>query len=76
MSLEGHADPGTILGLGQTATSSSRMIAPLVAGLSQSLSDDGPNAVGAVAAFMALLGSYLISRPKDYADHHLTKKVS
>jgi len=75
MSLEGHADPGTILGLGQTATSLSRMLAPFMAGLSQAASNDGPNVIGALSSFIGLVGLYFLCRSKDSFGHH-EKKVS
>ncbi len=60
-SLDGHNDYGTILGLGQTATSLSRMLAPFVAGISQKyISDDGPAIMGTICGVIGLIWSYLV----------------
>jgi len=55
LSLDSNEDTGAILGLGQTATSLSRMLAPVTAGAVQTLyGTDGPNFVGAASAYLGL----------------------
>jgi len=76
MSLEGHDDSGTILGLGQTATSLSRMLAPFVAGIAQTVSEDGPAVIGTIAALFGFIGSYMVSRAEDHSSVQMQKKVS
>lgn len=52
------------MGLGQTATSLARMLAPAMAGLAQTYSDDGPALLGAVAAFLGIFCTiFMISLP-------------
>ena len=55
LSLVGTEDPGAVLGLGQTATSLARMLAPTMSGLAQTFSDDGPALLGAITAFAGII---------------------
>lgn len=68
MSLDGHDDFGTILGLGQSATSLSRMLAPFIAGVAQTyLSDqDGPAIIGFTAALLGLIWSYFVGMRRGF----------
>ncbi|CAG7834522.1 unnamed protein product [Allacma fusca] len=55
LSLTSTEDPGAILGLGQTATSLARMLAPVMAGAAQTISDDGPALLGSFSALVAII---------------------
>ena len=56
LSVGAAGEHGAILGLGQTASSLARMLAPLMAGVAQQgISDDGPALIGALAAVVGTL---------------------
>jgi len=55
LSLIDEKDHGAILGLGQTATSLSRMLAPLMAGIAQQgFSEDGPAIIAAASSLFGV----------------------
>lgn len=63
VSLDGHENEiGTILGLGQSATSVARMVSPTLAGIAFEVSPDGPFLVAAISAVLGIIASVIAQR--------------